>query len=337
MRIIITFVITILLVSIMPSIAPHAQKPRAPITITVWLHKYDWGAGVASLAAEGDLVSTVSPAWYRADASGNILPIEGASVDDPKFLAMVRPHKITLRPLVMNTSGSKFDPDLIRGVLGDEKIGTQQTTAIALLVRDKGYDGIDLDYENISPDELPNLAHFVTMLAAALHKESKTLAVCIEWKYAGKYPEAWRAIAEAADSVELMAYSEHNPSTGPGPIASPSLIKERLKSVLNSVPADKLTLGMAIYAVSWSPKGATSGTWSSLVEPTIKKGTLVSRDPATSTPFLKDSGTMIYYEDATSIIAKMKIATALGVHDFAFWRLGGEDPAIWSAIISGSL
>ena len=41
---------------------------------------------------------------------------------------------------------------------------------------------------------------------------------------------------------------------------------------------------------------------------------------------------MLHCEDARTLRASLPAAARAGVGGVAFWRLGGEDPAVWDAI-----
>ena len=40
----------------------------------------------------------------------------------------------------------------------------------------------------------------------------------------------------------------------------------------------------------------------------------------------------MWYEDADSIAAKLKLADAYGVGAVELWRLGAEDPGLWGSL-----
>lgn len=296
------------------------------IFVIAWLHANDWQAGVDSVKQNAGVICEASPAWYAPTADGGVAALAGVPVDDPALLGIVRANKITLRPIIMNTSKKGFDPKLIGPILDEPAISQKHVEAIVALIAQKKYDGIDLDYESIAPSELPKLADFVELLAVALHRMDKTLAVDLQAKFAGQDPDALRRIGRAADSVRLMVYPEHNAATDPGPIASLGWINQRLKAALADIPAEKLALGMATYAMTWDPDG--SGSWEAIAEPAVKNGVKISRD-RDGVPSFKDGGKTVYFEDAVSIAKKIEAAQKLGVRNIAFWRLGGEDPAVW--------
>jgi spore germination protein len=316
-----------------PEPAPEAQPtPRKKEGIVVWMHRNDWAAARATVAAHGDLIAEVSPAWYEVDAEGRVRQRSGASVNDASLLRIVREKNITLRPLVMNVTGVGSHPDLVLPVLRDEALRKRHIQEIKQLVLDNGYDGIDLDYEGITLSDLPHLATLVEELAAELHAEGKTLAVSIETQPNDKAIASWRRIGAAADNVRLMAYG-HQHAT-PQPIVDPVWLRERLGRALRAIPADKLTHGIPTYCHVWREGQQTgSGTWENLLRPSLSTKN-INRDPATKTPSYRVVGEEVWCEDAESIQTKMAIGEELGIHQFALWRIGGEDQRIWTTVAS---
>ncbi|MCL4529286.1 MAG: glycosyl hydrolase family 18 protein, partial [Chloroflexi bacterium] len=225
-----------------------------------------------------------------------------------------------------------FDRNLILRFFTDTSWGAKNIAAIITRAVQKNYCGVTLDYEDPGTVNLPLFAAFVRALAANLRINGITLAVAMEWKYAKEAAGAWQTIGEACETVAFMGYPEHNPGTAPGPLASLALLETRLKAVARSVPIQKIALGMATYAVRWSSNKATTGTWTSIVQPALANGTRIMRDKENAAPHFTDSMGVVWYEDAKSIQKKMQMAASLGISRFALWRLGGEDPEIWKML-----
>jgi spore germination protein len=307
-------------------------KLLAKLIIIVWLQKNDWQAGVDSVRQNIDLIQEVSPAWFAPSADGSVVQLPGVPVDDPALVSVVRTHGVHLRPIIMNAPTAGFDADLLRTIFSNPALENKHIAAITDLVNTRQYDGVDIDSEGLASNELNQLADFITKLGSQLHANGKTLAVDLQAKYAGQNSPALRQIAAAADSVRLMVYPEHDASTSPGSIASLGWIRDRLSAARGDIPADKLALGMATYAMSWNPSG--SGTWAAMAQPIIAKGaTRISRDSDGVASF-NDGRRVVYFEDAQSIGRKMEVAGKLGISQFALWRLGGEDPTIWALLRS---
>jgi spore germination protein len=315
-----------------------ASAVTAPIIITAWLHTNDWNLGVDSFANHASAIRVVSPAWYRPTSDGDVEPIPGAPVDDPRLLRAVRSSGVTLRPLLMNVRQGSFSAELILPMLQDATLREKHIRAIISLIQSHEYDGIDIDYEALGADDLALFADFITQLGNALHAETttihgvKTLGVTIESKFANNPKNAWSSVASAADAVELLAYPEHQTSTVPGPIASLPFVRSRLQAAVAFIPKEKVTLGIPIYAITWG-KATASGSWATLVEPLFSRVDMSrNRDRLSGSPYVTMPGQTTWYEDGRSVTQKIELAQSLGVNHVAFWRLGGEDPDIWNRL-----
>ncbi len=312
----------------------HMNDNNNNLYITAWIHKNDWRIGVASLAAHASLVSEASPAWYAPAADGSITELPEVPVDDPSLRDITRESHMILRPLIMNTIGSTFDGAFIGSILADRSRKNAHLAAIVALATEHHYDGITIDYENIPNDALPAFADFIQELGVALHAQRKTLGVTVAPKQLGlENAAAWHKIGAAADLVYLMAYPEHTANTVPGPIASVDWVRAQLKKALAVIPVDKLSLGMPTYAIVWGKPRSGSGSWKVLVAPVLAQGATVMRGDDGSPYLVTQSATgaaTIWYEDALSIAKKFACAREFGITHFALWRLGGEDPTIWS-------
>ncbi|HEV3364895.1 MAG TPA: peptidoglycan hydrolase, partial [Acidimicrobiia bacterium] len=63
-----------------------------------------------------------------------------------------------------------------------------------------------------------------------------------------------------------------------------------------------------------------------------QEATKASFDEEAASPHARvDAGT-VWFENARSAEAKIRLARDSGVHRLYFWRLGGEDPAVWDEL-----
>jgi spore germination protein YaaH len=103
--------------------------------------------------------------------------------------------------------------DLIDNLLVDADLRQAHLENIVDLVQRNAYQGIDLDYRNVSPDLRQEFAAFIQELGSAL-PEDKILAVRVglprqvsgqDWETDGY---DWRAIGQAADVVKIPAFPD---------------------------------------------------------------------------------------------------------------------------------
>ncbi|MHB8660417.1 MAG: glycoside hydrolase family 18 protein [Minisyncoccota bacterium] len=103
--------------------------------------------------------------------------------------------------------------------------------------KERGYDGLDIDYEGFRAHELAALASLVEELAAAFHSVSKSLTVSIEAQSDNVAASAWRRIGAAADEVRFMAYGT-KPKT-PGPLVERTWFLSCVEMAARVIPVSK--------------------------------------------------------------------------------------------------
>src|SRR5262245_1470622 len=77
---------------------------------------WDQARGFESIVANADVISEVSPFWYRVVADGRIVPYttaSGASYVDPAILAFLRSRGILVIPTVANIVDGVWDGALV--------------------------------------------------------------------------------------------------------------------------------------------------------------------------------------------------------------------------------
>ena len=144
-------------------------------------------------------------------------------------------------------------------------------------------------------------------------------------------------LAAVADYLVVMAYDENTAAGEPGPVAGLDWQTAELAGTLAGVPADKVVLGIPLYARSWSGSQVTAGGYAPLVAQALgEPGVSYDYDFAAATPELvSDPGgvpTQLWFDDADSLLRKIGAVSQLGLAGVAAWRAGFEDPAFWSVI-----
>ena len=130
----------------------------------------------------------------------------------------------------------------------------------------QGWNGITVDLDQLSGADGPGLVAFVAALRARL-PSGDLLAVDVAAcsSVAQDIAEGYRlpSLARVA-SVVLMAYDEHGPWFGPGPIGGLPWVERTVDVARSQVPASRLVLGIAAYGFRWPPGrqhlGSTSVT-----------------------------------------------------------------------------
>jgi peptidoglycan-N-acetylglucosamine deacetylase len=301
-------------------------------------------SGLYSLRLNADRLTDLFPEWLHLNRAGTALDFKDwdpqvtqANLD---VVGIARDHHIDLHPVLNNAEGGKFDPVRAHALLSS---GTHQL-ALARAVRDwlvkQEFQGLNLDLENLYPEDYARLPGFLTLLRSVLHNAGLQLSVDIE---AGRADLPLVAISDAADYVVLMTYAQHAPAGPPGPIAAIGWFDSVLTRTLQRVPPAKLVVGVGNYGLDWPGNGrpAAAVTYQQALfeaqdnRPDDPPQQVVDFDPVALNPtfeYQDDSARThsVWMLDATTAYNNLLLARRDGVKGAALWVLGAEDPSLWS-------
>ncbi len=213
----------------------------------------------------------------------------------------------------------------------------QHIDNIVKLVISKKYHGIDIDYENLNPEDREEFSIFIKNLAKALRAKNKKLAVNVTAKVSeaktGWTPDAqdWSAIGEYADEVRIMAYEYSSADSRPGPIAPIGWLEDVLEFAISRIPNHKIIVGIPLYGYDWSEGSADSLVWEEIVE--LGEAILDKKTQSVWFEYVKDGvHHQVWFENALTTAAKLKLIKSFHLGGINFWRLGGEDPQTWPVV-----
>jgi poly-beta-1,6 N-acetyl-D-glucosamine synthase len=299
--------------------------------------------GINSLRANAGRLTHVMPEWLHLNRQGNGLNL---SDWDPKVtprnlevVKIARQHHLKICPILNNAEGARFDPIRVHKLLASPKNQMLVAEGICHWLVRNSYDGLNLDLENLYPQDYARLLSFVHLLSKLLHKARLSLSVDIE----ADAPRFWvRRAAEASDFAVLMAYDEHSASEKPGPIASIAWYYRLLRKALKLIPPSKLVVGLGNYAYDWPLDGgpAEELTYQSALvrardyRPDEPPSKVVDFDPDalnTTFEYADDAGREheVWMLDAVSAYNQWKLAVGARIRGAALWVLGSEDPSLW--------
>jgi spore germination protein len=308
---------------------------------------WDQARGFDSIVANADVFSEISPFWYRVLADGRIVPYTtaaGGSYEDPAILGFLRSRGILVMPTVANIIDGVWDGALVSKMIADPQLRDVNLTALVNLAVTKGYDGLDLDYENLRASDRAAFTSFVEQLAGALHAHGKLLSVNVYAKtsepgtWDGPQAQDWRAIGQAADQVRIMTYEYSWSTSPPGPVAPVTWVNDVVAYATSQIPPAKILQGIPFYGYDWVGERGTDLVWTQAMDLASHFAAPLMWDSASASPWLQySSGSArhtVWFENGSSVGAKLDVTRVHDVGGIAVWRLGGEDPANWSAVRS---
>jgi len=304
--------------------------------------------GKASFRQNASYIDEISPSWWRpADAADGSLSLQqaGVTVEDTAFVAEAKKAGSDVWGVVANYHGQgQWRWDIVTKILNNPSLRTAHVKALTKLAVDKGYVGIDVDYENgTRAEDRGVFTLFVQELARTLHAADKELSVTVQPKLSepGNQPrhkiQDWKAIGAVADEVHIMLY-DYWPDNGQASQSPLSWWRAQAKFAVTQIPARKLMLGGATYGYHWA--GAESPVedleWRSMEDLRVRMNATRQLDSTTRSAhysFTQNSKKHdVWYEDAGAMVLRARVVRNYGMLGMFFWRLGGEDPRMWRRV-----
>lgn len=284
---------------------------------------------------------------YGLNPDGTLVP---PRQDDGRLIALARQYgAVPIMMLTSITAQGTFSNELINTVLQSEALTDSVITAAANTVREKGYGGIETDFEYISAENAQAYIDFVSALKAELGSgytvftdlAPKTSAAMPGLLYeAHNYP----ALGEAADFLFLMTY-EWGYSYGPPMAVSPiNNVRRVLDYAVSEIPREKLFMGHPSYGYDWPlpyERGVTAAQSLSsreAIELAAYQGVPIQFDTEAMAPYFNytEDGIdhIVWFQDARSTEALASLADEYSLGGIGVWNIMRPFQSMWS-VISG--
>ncbi len=146
-----------------------------------------------------------------------------------------------------------FNNRLIHSVVNNEAYTANLIRNLLDAMGEKGYVGVDIDFEYILAEDRDAFSDFVRQVAEAMREEGYQTSVALAPKtsadqegllYQGK---DYRALGEAADHVLLMTYEWGYTYGPPMAVAPINQVRRVVEYALTEIPASKIDLGIPNY------------------------------------------------------------------------------------------
>jgi cellulose synthase/poly-beta-1,6-N-acetylglucosamine synthase-like glycosyltransferase/peptidoglycan/xylan/chitin deacetylase (PgdA/CDA1 family)/spore germination protein YaaH len=292
---------------------------------------HDDPPGVASLRAHLANVDVVVPDWFDVPGPGCDIV---SHVDQETRVALQR-SKVIVLPRLVNLSNNQWRGLQTAELLNNDESRQCVVREITQRLVQLGADGVNIDFEELAPEDSEPFLEFLVELRAALKEHDMRLTVDVavhDPVYDMEY------IGNIADAVMVMAYDEHYPSSEPGPVASETWFREALQEMKLRIPADRLVAVLGSYGYDWKEgtprEPATSHGFIEMMDlANAAKTQPVFAEVAENTHlrYRDEDGVLhdAWFQDALATWNQLRFAKSIGVTRTGLWRMGTEDETIW--------
>jgi spore germination protein YaaH len=323
-----------------------------------------WELSDSSTVLDYKRLSTIAYFGVGASAAGNLEKTSGgeptvgwAGWTSSRLTTIINDaHRNSTRVVltVQSFAWSEAGKTKQKTLLGSSAARANLAKTIAATIRDRGADGVNLDFEPIASGYDDEFVLLVKSVRAELDKVHKGYQLTFDTTGSiGNYPIEAATASGAADAIMIMGYDYRQAGSAIAGSIAPLKrtgidIIETLDAYTARVPASKLILGVPYYGRAWSTvsdalrAATTDAAPSSSVTYASAVGYLADhgrRYDATEgvawTAYRRDGAwRQLYVDDAQALKAKYDLINRYGLRGAGIWALGydGARTELWQAI-----
>lgn len=272
------------------------------------------------------------------------------TVDDSELIAIARSYG-TAPILLFSTLGpdGQFNNNLSSALFASPELQERIISALIRTMQEKGYYGLDIDFEFVLPEEREAYIAFVTLLTERCNAAGFEVLVALAPKTSatqrGLLYEShdYGGLAAAANSVLLMTYEwgyTYGPPLAVAPIPN---VRRVLDYAITEIPPEIIFMGIPNYGYDWPlpyERGVTRAQSLgnvAAIELAVQYGATISFDTTAQAPFFyytAEDGTahVVWFENARSIEAKLNLITEYGFLGAGYWNVMRWFPQNWLVV-----
>lgn len=230
-----------------------------------------------------------------------------------------------------------FNNQLIHSVVNNQAYTDRLIQNLLETMEEKGYEGVDIDFEYIMAEDRDAFSDFVRQVADTMRASGYHTSVALAPKtsagqkgllYEGK---DYRALGEAADHVLLMTYEWGYTYGPPMAVAPINQVRRVVEYALTEIPAEKVDLGIPNYGYDWAlpfEQGVTKAVTLSnvgAVRLAVEQGAEIRFDPVAESPYFTyvEDGVSheVWFEDVRSYQAKFDLIREYDLRGCGYWQI----------------
>lgn len=272
------------------------------------------------------------------------------TIDDNELISIAYEYGVV--PIMMLAPMSAdfvFSSDIASKLFANEQSVNTLIENIVSNMQEKGYQGLDIDFEFILPEDKELFISFIDKVHTRLSQEGLFTFVALAPKTSGEmvgllyqahdYPR----IGAIADTVLLMTYEwgyTYGPPMATAPLNSMRLVLQYGVSVIDP---DKILMGVPNYAYDWPlpfVRGVTMAESISNQEAIARAaqyGVTILFDEISQSPYyyytaLNGVAHVVWFDDVRSMNAKMRLIPELGLAGAGVWQIMNFFPGLWNVV-----
>lgn len=283
---------------------------------------------------------------YEVNPDGTLRTIN----DEPLIRAARQARVAPLMVITNMEAGGGFSSDVARSILRNEGNQDRLINNVINNLRSKNYYGLDIDFEYIYPEDREYYNRFLRKVVSRLKPLGYTVTTALAPKTSA---EQKGVLYEAHDypvhgaltnHVILMTYEWGFTYSPPQAVAPINEVRKVLNYAVTAIPRNKILMGIPNYGYDWTlpyKEGTAARTVSNTgaVRLALNENAAIKYDEKAQSPFFNyydDNRRQheVWFEDARSINAKLRLAHEYGLAGVSYWTIGRYFPQNWLVLRS---
>ncbi len=247
------------------------------------------------------------------------------------------------------TVQNKFDPITASQILQDPALRQKAIANMLKLVQDNGYDGVNINLENMYATDRPYFNQFLSEAVSVFHSNDLPVMVsvpaktcdCPSWAWSGTFDFDFIGKSNV-DYVQIMSYDQHGSWGQPGPVAGLNWVQTVLNYATSHIPSEKLLIGIPAYGYDWNTTKGTGHRALTLkqIQALInERQPMIQWDSTSQSPYFHyvdeyGDSHVVWFENNTSIALKTELVHSYNLAGVSMWRMGQETRDFWESIDS---
>ena len=325
-------------------VVSYRQRPKDTLSVNGYAYPF---IDPPLLQSTLPFLSYLTPFTYGITEQGDLLDLN----DEKLISSATRSGVAPLMHLSTLTEQGGFSNERAALVLNNSDVQNRLIDRVVATILQKGYRGLDVDFEFILARDAGPYAAFIRNLTQTLNPLGIPVIVALAPKTSATQPgllyegHDYGALGAAANQVLLMTYEWGYTYSAPMAVAPLPNVRSVIEYALTEIPSEKIWLGIPNYGYDWPlpyVNGQTKATSISnryAVQLALQYNAEIQFDEQAQTPWFQytdEQGTTheVWFEDARSIRAKLALIPEYGLYGAGYWNLMRPFPQNWVLLSS---
>lgn len=332
-------------VLVIPQLIPVEIKPR--IETLAYVQPVNLPGLRRTFTDIGDLLTYAALFHFAVDGVGGLV----IPRDVRGIVSLAKEFNIQPLAVITNWAEGNFQPQLARTILSDDSVRARTIQSIMGVLSQYGFTGVNVDFENMFPEDRPLYTRFIRDLRDIVKAEGYLMTIAAAPKYADLPTLPWvgafdyAALGQLVDFIFIMTYEWGWIGGPPMAIAPINQVRRVIEYATSLIPPEKILQGIPLYGYDWqlpdTPENlAVSLNLIGVYDLAFDHGAVIEFDEVAQSPwfrYVNSEGVEheVWFEDARSVKAKYELAREFSLRGVGFWSYTNEPygfPQNWALL-----